>query len=320
MSYMIKLTPAFKDYLWGGTRLRDDFGKDCTLAVVAESWELSTHPDGLCRITGGAADGQTLAAWLLDHPAALGTRAGERTEVPVLIKFIDAAQNLSVQVHPDDDYARRVENDMGKTELWYVLDAAEGAEVIYGVSVPLSRQELADRAADGSITEVLCHVPVQRGDALLVRAGTLHGIGAGTLICEIQQASNVTYRVYDYGRVAADGKPRALHIEKAQDVARLLPQEEGHSLDARLGFLRGGQGRLLAATEYFTVCQFTVKETLRLAADTASFYAIVVTDGMCTLTHGMQRLVLVRGETAFIPAGLGAYDVTGSCEILLTYI
>ena len=171
MSYMIKLTPTFKDYLWGGTRLRDDFGKDCTLAVVAESWELSTHPDGLCRITGGAADGQTLAAWLFDHPAALGTRAGERTEAPVLIKFIDAAQNLSVQVHPDDDYARRVENDMGKTELWYVLDAAEGAEVIYGVSAPLSRQELADRAADGSITEVLCHVPVKRGDALLVRAG-----------------------------------------------------------------------------------------------------------------------------------------------------
>ena len=126
--------------------------------------------------------------------------------------------------------------------------------------------------------------------------------------------------MYDYGRVAADGKPRALHIEKAQDVARLLPQEEGRSLEARLGFLRGGQGRLLAATEYFTVCQFTVKETLRLAADTASFHAIVVTDGMCTLTHGMQRLALVRGETAFIPAGIGAYDVTGSCEILLTYI
>lgn len=316
----MKLAPAFKDYIWGGRRLREDFGKDCGDGITAESWELSTHPDGLCRIARGACAGETLAAWLADHPAALGTRAGGRTEAPVLIKFIDAAQNLSVQVHPDDDYARRVEGDAGKTELWYVLDAAEGAEVICGVSAPLSRAELAEKAADGSIMDALRHIPVRRGDALLVRAGTIHAIGAGVFICEIQQASNVTYRVYDHGRVGADGRPRDLHIAKAQDVACLTPAEQPCGAQARLGFLRGGEGELLAATAYFTSYHFAVSDTLQLAADAASFHAVIVTDGMCTLIGGGQRLALARGETAFIPAGLGAYDVRGRCEILLTHI
>ena len=320
MSYLMKLAPVFKDYIWGGRRLREDFGKDCGAGITAESWELSTHPDGLCRIAGGACAGETLAAWLADHPAALGTRAGGRTDAPVLIKLIDAAQNLSVQVHPDDDYARRVEGDAGKTELWYVLDAAEGAEVICGVSAPLSREALAEKAADGSIMEALHHVPVRRGDSILVRAGTIHAIGAGVLICEIQQASNVTYRVYDHGRVGADGRPRALHIAKAQDVAQLRPNVRPCAARARLGFLRGAEGALLAATPYFTAYRFVVTDTLQLAADIASFHAVVVTDGMCTLVSGVQRLVLARGETAFIPAGIGAYDVRGHCEILLTHI
>ena len=321
MSYIIKLTPAFKDYLWGGHRLRQELRKDCGMGITAESWELSTHPDGLCRIENGAGAGETLAAWLADHPTALGTRAGRRTDAPVLIKFIDAAQNLSVQVHPDDAYARRVEGDAGKTELWYVLDAAEGAEVICGVSAPLTREELAEKAADGSIVSVLNHVPVKRGDALLVRAGTLHGIGAGVLICEIQQASNVTYRVYDYGRVDASGKPRDLHIAKAQDVACLTPAEDAaRGTTVRLGFLRGGTGYLLAATEYFTAYRFTVSSVLHFAADPASFHALVVPGGSCTLMYGMQYLDLARGETAFVPAGLGDYTVRGRCEFLLTHI
>ncbi len=317
---MMKLSPVFKDYLWGGHRLHDELGKDCGAGITAESWELSTHPDGLCRIASGAPAGETLAAWLADHPAALGTRAGGRTDMPILIKLIDAAQNLSVQVHPDDDYARRVEGDAGKTELWYVLDATEGAEVICGVAEELSREELAAKAADGSIVSALRHVPVRRGDALLVRAGTLHGIGAGVLICEIQQSSNVTYRVYDYGRVGADGKPRDLHIEKAREVASLVPSEISLGGMARLGFLRGGAECLLAATEYFTVYEFMVKENLSFAADAASFHALVVTDGMCTLTHGAQRISLARGESAFIPAGLGAYDVAGNGTLLLTHV
>ena len=293
MSYIIKLTPAFKDYLWGGHRLRQELRKDCGMGITAESWELSTHPDGLCRIENGAGAGETLAAWLADHPTALGTRAGRRTDAPVLIKFIDAAQNLSVQVHPDDAYARRVEGDAGKTELWYVLDAAEGAEVICGVSAPLTREELAEKAADGSIVSVLNHVPVKRGDALLVRAGTLHGIGAGVLICEIQ----------------------------AQDVACLTPAEDAaRGTTVRLGFLRGGTGYLLAATEYFTAYRFTVSSVLHFAADPASFHAIVVTGGPCTLMYGMQYLDLARGETAFVPAGLGDYTVRGRCEFLLTHI
>ena len=215
----MKMRPAFKDYLWGGTRLREEYGKDCDLSPVAESWEISCHPDGPSTVMGGPCAGKTLAELLQEHPEWMGTRDGAavygefpRGEFPLLIKLIDAAQSLSIQVHPADDYARRVENQQGKNEMWYVVDAAPGAELIIGFQRPVDKEELRRRIADGTLEEVAAKIPVRAGDCFSIPAGMLHAIGGGILIAEVQQNSNVTYRVYDFGRKNPDGSQRELHV------------------------------------------------------------------------------------------------------------
>ena len=205
---MLKLIPALKDYVWGGNRLKTLYGRKGG-DKVAESWEVSVHPDGPSGISGGG----TLAEYLAARPEAAGAAGG----LPVLIKYIDAAQNLSVQVHPDDAFARREEGDNGKTEMWYVIGAEEGAGIYCGFRKDTDKDAFLAKVQDGSVQELLNFIPVKAGDCFLIEAGTVHAIGAGCLICEVQQSSNVTYRVYDYGRLV-NGKPRQLHLDKAMRV------------------------------------------------------------------------------------------------------
>ena len=210
MAQPMLLQPAFKDYLWGGERLKTDFGKQTAIAPLAESWELSCHPDGESTIASGPFAGQTLAAALQAQPELLGSAVDAQDGFPLMIKLIDAKQSLSVQVHPDDEYAARVEHSRGKTEMWVIVDCEPGAELLYGFSRPVTREELACRIKDGTLLEVAGHAPVHPGDVFFIPAGTLHAIGAGILIAEIQQSSNVTYRVYDYDRRDKNGNTRPL--------------------------------------------------------------------------------------------------------------
>ncbi len=221
----LKLSPAFKDYIWGGTRLRDEFRKRCNYDRVAESWELSCHTDGPATIINTVYKGMTLKEYLeQDWAARVGEGAADFTTFPVLLKLIDANQDLSVQVHPDDRYARENENgENGKTECWYVVDCEEGAALAYGFNRELTREEFRSHITDGTLLDYVRLVPVHKGDVFFIEAGTLHAIGAGILIAEIQQNSNVTYRVYDYDRIGADGQPRELHIDKAVDVTKTWP-------------------------------------------------------------------------------------------------
>ena len=219
------LSPAAKDYLWGGSRLNDDFGKNIDCSPLAETWECSTHPDGFSVVASGADAGKTLPEVLQLRPEYLGNHPLQtmqgKAELPVLIKLIDAKQKLSVQVHPDDDYALRCENSLGKTEMWYILDAEPDAQLIYGLKKDLSKEDFEKAIKDGTIEDKVNYVPVKRGDAFLIPAGTLHAIGSGIVLAEIQQSSDTTYRVYDYGRLGLDGNPRPLHIEKALQVTNL---------------------------------------------------------------------------------------------------
>lgn len=224
---MKRLVPVLKDYLWGGYKLKRMFGRDNGGRKISESWEVSVHPDG----ESACADGGTLKAYLSEHPTAVDP---EGTPLPVLVKYIDAAQNLSVQVHPDDDYARRTEGDNGKTEMWYILSADEGAGIYCGFRRDTSKEEFLAKVADGTVEELLNFIPVKAGDCYLIPAGTVHAIGAGCVICEVQQSSNITYRVYDYNRRGADGKLRPLHIEKAVDVI------DFHAFRDRTGTLSKG--------------------------------------------------------------------------------
>lgn len=318
--YPIKLKPAFKDYLWGGTRLRDDFGKDCNFDKIAESWELSCHKDGNSVVADGEFAGLTLAQYIeKEGKSVLGTNCEKFENFPILIKLIDAKDNLSVQVHPNNEYAQRVEGEYGKTEMWYVVDCDEGASLLYGFKHNITKEEFRERIENNTLLEVTNSVPVKKGDVFFIEAGTLHAIGKGILIAEIQQNSNTTYRIYDYGRVGADGKPRQLHIDKAVDVTNLCPAKpypQSEPVD-----MGGWTKKRLAKCEYFTVDVINVDTSAALEADKSSFVNILVLDGGCVLSsEGNDAVELKKGDSVFIPAGLGKFELTGKCSAVMTHI
>lgn len=319
MLYPMKLKAPLKDYLWGGKRLKEEYHKETELDKVAESWELSCHPDGMSVIANGAAQGKTLAQYIEEQGAGiLGKRAAGCPYFPLLIKFIDARDNLSVQVHPDNAYALREEGGYGKTEMWYVMDCEPDAALIYGFKEDISQEEFARRIAAGTLLEVCNRVPVKKGDVFFIEAGTLHAIGAGMLICEIQQSSNTTYRVYDYGRLGNDGKPRDLHVDKALAVTcRQRPARQPGAL-AELTVFTDADVQLLAACEYFTVYHFALKGCCPLQCGQEAFQALTVLAGEAGLTTEGGSLSLGKGETVFLPAGLGRYRVEGQGEFILS--
>ena len=220
----VKLKPAYKDYIWGGEKLRSIYGKETNLSPLAESWELSCHPDGLSIISGGDYDGKTLDSYIKENKGCLGTLC-KSDELPILIKLIDAQDNLSVQVHPDDEKAKAWENQNGKTEMWYVVQADKGAKMTCGVKRDITNEELQRAIENNSVEDLLNTAPSKKGDVFFVEAGTVHAIGKGNVIAEIQQNSNVTYRLYDYGRVGKDGKPRELHVEKGVKASNCSKSE-----------------------------------------------------------------------------------------------
>ena len=282
---MYLLNGACKDYLWGGTLLKERYGKGEELDIVAESWELSTHNDGLTLLP----DGTSLRAYLQNNPAAGGNRVADG-DLPLLVKLIDARKPLSVQVHPDDAYAARV-GQRGKTELWHVLDAAPDAYLYLGLSRPVSREELAERIAHNTVEEILKKVPVHKGESYYIPAGTLHAIGAGCLIYEVQQSSNLTYRVYDYGRLGTDGKPRQLHIEDALAVTNRnlvdTTPPKGNEADGTI-----------VSCPYFTLREVAVAGAAEFSAPHNSFCHLLCAEGEVTVAG----MVLRAGMGAFLCA------------------
>ncbi len=212
---IVKLYPECKDYVWGGTKLKQKYGKITDKTPCAESWELSFHKDGLTKLSNG----KTLAESVTEKD--LGEKAKSFPFFPSLIKFIDAEQNLSVQVHPSDDYALEHENSFGKTEMWYVVEAEEGAGLYVGFNKDVTKEEFEQAIKENRLTELLNFFEVKAGDCYFIPSGTIHAIAKGCLICEIQQNSNLTYRVYDYGRKDKNGNERELHVDKALKVTSL---------------------------------------------------------------------------------------------------
>lgn len=315
---VLKLTPAFKDYLWGGTRLRDDFQKDCDFDKIAESWELSCHKDGPSTISNGEFKGLTLSEYIEKAgKSVLGTDCEKFDNFPILIKLIDAKDNLSVQVHPDNEYALRVEGEYGKTEMWYIVDCDEGATLLYGFKNTISKDEFAQRIADNTLLEVTNAVPVKKGDVFFIQAGTLHAIGKGILIAEIQQNSNTTYRIYDYGRVGKDGNPRELHVEKAKDVTDLCPAKAYPETPVEQK--DGYTSKLLSSCDYFTTYAIDVESKAVLEADEKSFVSLLILEGEGKVI-GDDTVEFRKGDSIFIPAGTGKFAVDGKCKAILTRV
>lgn len=307
-----KLKPALKNYIWGGTRLSDEWGKADKGTKVAESWELSFHPDGYSVIDGGVSDGKTLTEVIGRDMSLLGERCRAFDDFPLLVKLIDAEQNLSVQVHPSDEYALKNEGQYGKTEMWYVLDAVEGAGIYWGFRRDITVEEFLGAAEDGSIEKELYFAPAKSGDVFFIEAGTVHAICKGLTIAEIQQNSNITYRVYDYKRVGADGKPRDLHTAKAAQVSTLKPVDRSLNKVEDIG---DGLTQL-AKCKYFSVTKVEITSEYRCAVG-ESFVSVLVTDGEVLLSAGGRSVQLNKGNTAFVTADETELVLKGDAEVLL---
>lgn len=321
---IVKLEPVGKDYLWGGTRLREEYGKQSNLTPLAETWECSVHPDGLSVVVNGEFKGKTLAEVLKIHPEYLGTKVlnscGYRESgLPVLVKFIDAKENLSVQVHPDDEYARVHEHQNGKTEMWYVLDVAEGANLIYGFQHKVTPEILRNAVETGTLDKHLQKVEAHKGDVFYVPAGTVHGIGAGVLAVEIQESSNVTYRVYDYDRMDKNGKKRKLHFDKAVQVMNMNDNQTVEGKSRIIKYYPGCSRELLCRCKYFETERVQVTKGFSFSVLDTSFQVIVCTEGygeIETPDPEIKPMRFQKGETMFLPAGIGRCRILGETEML----
>lgn len=315
---IFKLKPVFKDYIWGGTRLKDDFGFNSKLDKLAEGWMLACHKDGKSIIENGKYAGKALEDMIeeLGSTAVAGTNSEKFPYFPVLIKLIDAKDNLSIQVHPDNAYAQRVEHEFGKTEIWYVLDAEPDATLVYGFKNKISSEEFKKAIEDDTLMDILNVVHVKKGDLFFIEAGTVHAIGKGTLIAEIQQNSNSTYRVYDYGRVGNDGKPRELHIDKAIDVSKTEPAKYEIKPFGEEENISSGTKQLLTACDLFTVHKYNINDEIKLNADKTSFHHILIIEGFGKIHDSNFK----KGDSFFVPASFGEYSISGKAEILVTNI
>jgi mannose-6-phosphate isomerase len=317
------LKPVGKDYIWGGSRLNDDFAKGIDMSPLAETWECSTHPDGTSIVASGEYDGEKLSEVLQRHPEYLGTHPKSKGELPILIKFIDAKSDLSVQVHPDDKYAHDYENgQLGKTEMWYVLDATKDAKLVYGLSRELSKDILRNSIMNGTVEKYLQKVPIKKDDLFYIESGTIHAIGAGALIAEIQENSNLTYRMYDYDRVDKNGNKRELHIEKALEVANLKASAAPRQPLRVLRYRQGCASELLCRCKYFEVHRMIVntercRRLVDYQADATSFRVLLCTDGCGSVYFGAgEGLRFFKGDCIFIPANSAVIKIHGNAQFL----
>lgn len=300
---IVRMEPAFKDNLWGGTRLRDVYGKKCDYDIVAESWELSTHKAGQSIVATGKNKGLMLGEYINRFGRGiLGWKCDPYERFPLLIKFIDSRESLSIQVHPGDDYALQKEDEYGKNELWYVVDCEPESYLYCGFSRDTDEAEVRRRIEDGTLTEILNKIPVKKGDSYFIENGTVHAIGPGVLICEIQQSSNVTYRLYDYQRRDKYGELRELHIDKAMEVTNF------HEKDM--------EAAKTMECKYFSIEKSVFDGEVSFNLDDSSFRAFVVLEGSGQVSCGEESLAYRPADCFFVPAGKKTVAFHGCGTIL----
>ncbi len=317
---MFKLIPSVADYIWGGRRLIEEYGIKTDKDPAAEAWVLSCHSAGPSTVEDGKFKGQTLEQVWENHKEICGTNGNKFEFFPILIKFIDAKNNLSIQVHPDNDYAMRVEGEYGKTEAWYILDCDEGAELILGFNREVSVEEFKKAAQSEEMLNIVNKVKVKKGDLFFIESGTLHAICKGILLAEVQQNSNTTYRVYDYGRVGADGKPRALHIDKAADVTKLCPPTITNASEREVEKQDGGTRTHLTECDLFKMYSVETDGEYVSEAGDESFVSLLCLDGSAEVVCGKKTLGMKKGESLFIPASSGEFKIIGKTHMLETRI
>lgn len=321
--YPFNFKPIYKEKIWGGNSLHEFFNRNLPNNSIGESWEVAAHPHGTSIIQEGIYQGKTLTELIEKKPEEmLGTKFDydKDKRFPLLVKILDANAKLSVQVHPSDYYAKDVENDPGKTEMWYILDAKPGAKLVYGLKPGTSKEEFSKAIKNDEIKNYLNEVEVERGDVYFIPAGTIHAIEEGILLAEIQQNSDTTYRVYDWDRVGKDGSPRELHIEKALDVINFnfdIKKARSKPLT-----LEGANHKrsFLAACPFFISEKIELNGIYNLRPDGQSFYILMNSKGIATIKANNKAFRLGPGQTYFIPAALDDVIIDGEVEFLLSYL
>lgn len=313
---IIKMKPCFKQYIWGGDNIRKIYGKDTPEPPVAESWEISAHADGLSTADGGAYSGMTIPELCTEYGSDFyGGSMKSGDDFPLMLKILDAEDKLSVQVHPDDEYAGIHESgSRGKTEAWYILSAREGAQLVYGFKRDVTPEEFKNAAEGGTLDDILNKVTCRAGDVFYIPSGTVHAVGAGMMIAEIQQSSNVTYRVFDYNRRSKDGKPRELHVDKAVSVSNTLSSSGREKTEGMVETDGKNKIRHVIDNEFFTFDEIDICTSL-LSNTNNLLHMVFIADGGFTLA-GVK---LKKGDSALIPASVGEYELTGSGKVLLYY-
>lgn len=298
---VVKLRPYIKEIVWGGNTLRN-YGKEAPFSNIAECWELSLHKEGSSVIASGADEGKLLSDVLAKED--IGTKCDKFPFFPTLIKLIDADRELSVQVHPSDEYALKNEKQFGKTEMWYILEAKNGAGIYLGFKRNTSKEEVEKKIKNNTLVDLLNFIPVKPGDCYFVKSGTVHAIGAGITLFEVQQNSSLTYRLYDWGKLGMDGKPRELHIEKSLKI-----------LDYKKFKKQNFENPLLGECDYFSTYELSVKKAKIIEANKGSFISITFVEG----SGKLNNISFAKGDTFFIPSGKKA-TIKGDGRFLLTTI
>ncbi len=316
--YPIKLNPYVSETIWGGKKLIEEYGVKTEKNNAAEGWMLSCHEAGSSVVANGEFAGKPFADVVKENPVLCGKNADNFKDFPILIKFIDAMDNLSVQVHPTKEYCEKTGRGQSKTECWYIIDAEEDAYLILGFEDKITPEEFKKAIENNTLTDYVSKVPVKKGDFFFIESGTLHAICKGILLAEVQESSNTTYRIYDYNRVGNDGKPRELHVEDGAAVTKLEKYSQPD-------FCKGGnldtpERRLLADCPLFKVWKLDLDGEISGNADENSFVSLLIMDGNGTLDVCGETVSLTKGESIFIPANAGEYKINGKMEIIETRI
>ncbi len=320
----IKMKPVFKEAIWGGTTLKTKYNKEITSDKTSESWEIAAHKNGQSIAVGGAYDKKTLGeiADMLKEQF-LGDYVIKKypDKFPLLVKFLDCNDKLSVQVHPDDAYAAINENgELGKTEMWYILDAKPDAKLIYGFNRNVTKEEFRSAIENGTLDEILNYVPAKAGDCFFIQSRTLHALLDGLLVAEIQQNSDTTYRVYDHGRVDKNGKSRELHIDKSVDVTDTASSVGNEKVIEKAEKMDGGVKYSLCGCEYFETEKYEVESKMAFETNRQSFEMLIFYAGDAKIAYSGGEMMVREGDSVVIPAYLGGYCVEGKSRFLKSFV
>jgi len=312
MLYPLKFFPIYMERIWGGTGLKQEFGKEIPGGKIGESWEISCRKEAMSRVAIGPLQGKTLAELIRAYGSRLlGTQIPLDRDFPLLLKILDAQDVLSVQVHPEDEFAAQHENSTGKCEVWYVLKAKPGGKIIYGLKPGITRKNFSEALRRGTVEECLNYVEVQAGEVYPVSAGIVHALGAGVMVAEFQQNSDLTYRVFDWNRLDHEGNPRPLHVDKALqviDFTSVTPPK-----------IRAGEEerKLLTENAYFSLEMLKVSGEKQMVSSGKTFLLGMVSKGRGDLVYQGQKFRINYGDSFMIPAGIGAYSFYGEISVLL---